>query len=30
MLRVSIRKVHPDKVEELTAWLAELNGPRAG
>jgi len=28
MLRVSIRKVHPDKVEELTAWLGELNGPR--
>jgi hypothetical protein len=28
MLRVTIRRVHPERADELRAWLAEVNGPR--
>jgi hypothetical protein len=28
MMRIRFRRVHPDKVERLRAWLAEAGGPR--
>jgi hypothetical protein len=28
MLRVAVRRVHPDKVGLLRDWLAEVDGPR--
>ena len=28
MMRIRFRRVHPDKVDRLRAWLAEAGGPR--
>lgn len=28
MLRVAVRRVHPDKVDLLRDWLAQVHGPR--